>query len=180
MKTTYLVDGENVLAKGILGCGQLNKDDRLIVFISEHIGYKQKELILEETKKVKHTEIIHVDVNGKDALDFQLATYLGFLIQKGENDAFCIISRDTGFDNVVHFWESKGVLIKREDDLLTVTNTNPIAATLSDEPDHIVIAVYYIIQEFLDDGKNAVYQTLLKAFNYDKGVSLYQRVQPLL
>ena len=48
-------------------------------------------------------EYIETHKVAKNYLDFQLATYLGFLIGKGEKGPVYIISQDTGFDSIVDF-----------------------------------------------------------------------------
>ena len=51
----------------------------------------------------------------KNALDFQLSSYLGYMIAKGEKteDRFYIVSKDTGFNRLVDFWVERGVTVKR-------------------------------------------------------------------
>ena len=41
----------------------------------------------------------------KNALDFQLSTYLGYLIHEAKDSYFYIISKDNGFKHVVDFWK---------------------------------------------------------------------------
>lgn len=50
---------------------------------------------------------------GKNALDFQLVTYLGSLIATHPDWSFCILSNDTGYDSAVKFWRDRGVNIAR-------------------------------------------------------------------
>ena len=52
---------------------------------------------------------------GKNALDFQLATLLGYVIGSNteKDDEFIIVSKDTGFDAVVEFWKQQNIKITR-------------------------------------------------------------------
>ena len=114
----YLMDYENV--KSFTGIQSLKKADRIIIFYTknassltfeDHINLKNASVEM-EYKKV---------AVGKNALDFQLSSYLGFLIGQGDSD-FCIISKDQGFDSIIDFWKNeKGISIKRQECL---TNTN--------------------------------------------------------
>ncbi len=48
-----------------------------------------------------------ITAGGKNALDFQLSTFLGFLISKNPEESFYIISKDRGFQRVIGFWEER-------------------------------------------------------------------------
>ena len=52
---------------------------------------------------------------GQNALDFQLISYLGYLIGKDEDKTseFIVMSNDTGFDPAVRYWKQKGFLVNR-------------------------------------------------------------------
>lgn len=50
---------------------------------------------------------------GKNALDFQLVSYLGFFIFSDPNSEYIIVSDDTGYDPVVKMWNNKGVKVRR-------------------------------------------------------------------
>lgn len=49
----------------------------------------------------------------EDALDFQLCSYLGYLIRGGSKSSYCILTNDKGFDAAVSFWAEKGIKIYR-------------------------------------------------------------------
>ena len=56
-----------------------------------------------QRKEVK-IKSIHVNKHGKQALDFQLDMYLGYLIGNNKKKKnFIIVSNDDGFENVVDF-----------------------------------------------------------------------------
>jgi hypothetical protein len=111
----YLIDYENV--KNLTGIQELNKTDTVIIFYTENA----KSLTFEDHINIKNAavEIDYKKVTtGKNALDFQLSSYLGFLIGQGRTE-FCIISKDQGFDSVISFWKNeKNISIKRRDCLV--------------------------------------------------------------
>lgn len=101
---TYLIDYENVNKDGLNGVSKLTEQDRVIIFYSERadrmtFGLHRR---LNETKAV--IEYKKVDVGGHNALDFQLATYLGFLIASDSTEQYCVVSNDRGFEFLTGFW----------------------------------------------------------------------------
>ena len=76
----YLIDFENVKSRGMEGVELLAEEDTVCIFYSDNADSMTFDLHrkLNETK----AQIIYhkVAVGTKNALDFQLATYLGYLI----------------------------------------------------------------------------------------------------
>ena len=54
-------------------------------------------------------EYFKVHVGGKNALDFQLSTLLGYIVARGEHSHAFIISNDRGFDFLHDFWHGNYV-----------------------------------------------------------------------
>ncbi len=108
----YLVDFENVSNVGLSGIENLAKDDVVIIFYSKNANSlsfdNHKKLELTKAKK----EYIEIEQSGKNALDFQLATYLGALVTKYPKGEFVIVSKDQGFASVVKFWKNKNITIQ--------------------------------------------------------------------
>ena len=107
----YLIDYENVNRSGLDGIEMLRKNDTVIIFYSKHADTLSFQLHekLNDTK----ADITYFDVDtvGKNALDFQLASYIGYIVGKYEGSTCYIISHDAGFANVCNFWRKKGVKI---------------------------------------------------------------------
>lgn len=102
---TYLIDYENVSKDGLNGVTRLTEADRVIIFYSERadrmtFGLHRR---LNETKAT--IEYRKVEVGGHNALDFQLATYLGYLIAQNSSEEYCIVSHDRGFEFLAGFWK---------------------------------------------------------------------------
>jgi hypothetical protein len=108
MKHIFLVDFENVHINGLKGIKSLTKDDEIVIFFSEN-GNETIEVIRELRDNIQYAKIVK---NTQNALDFQLSSYLGYVVHKVECDKtlddtqFVIVSKDTGFDCVIGFWKS--------------------------------------------------------------------------
>ncbi len=111
MAKTYYVDSENV---GDCWIDLMNNEDdsNFLVFYTERsprIDYGHAISLMNVEKK---PEFIHC-YEGNNALDFQLVSYLGYLLHLEEPEEVIIVSNDTGFDAAVNFWVERGVNIKR-------------------------------------------------------------------
>ncbi len=106
---TYLVDFENVTSAGISGIQRLTKDDKVYIFYT--VNASNLSFAAHLNLLSSPAEIIYYNVasGGKNALDFQLSSFLGYLISKGEEKNFCIISNDRGYEYVRGFWERNGL-----------------------------------------------------------------------
>lgn len=108
---TYMIDYENVKTGGLNGISRLTEEDRVIIFYSENANRLTFDLhrrLMECKAAIEYRE---VTVGGHNALDFQLVTYLGYLIAQNRNGQYLIISNDRGFEYVVNFWRRDGLSI---------------------------------------------------------------------
>lgn len=108
---TYMIDYENVKTGGLNGISRLTAEDRVIIFYSENANRLTFDLhrrLMECPAKIEYRE---VTVGGHNALDFQLVTYLGYLIAQDPTGQYLIISYDRGFEYVVNFWRKDGLCI---------------------------------------------------------------------
>lgn len=102
----YLVDTENV------GCSwrhlleNVSTNDKLILFYTEkspNLSYVDLAYI--QTYCDRFTmEKCYV---GKNALDFQLVSYMGYQMKSSPKTQFVIVSNDNGFDSVIQYWKDK-------------------------------------------------------------------------
>lgn len=103
----YLVDFENVKSKGLTGIDSLDENDTVVIFYSENsdtISFEMHQKVLTSKANVQY---LKVNVGGKNALDFQLSTLLGYLVANGKYSDIFIISNDRGFDFLHDFWFEK-------------------------------------------------------------------------
>ena len=104
----YLVDFENVSSAGISGIQKLTKEDKVYIFYTVNASNMSFAAHLNLLSSPAEVVYYNVASGGKNALDFQLASFLGYLICQGQEKKFCIISNDRGFEYVKTFWERNG------------------------------------------------------------------------
>ncbi len=106
MKHYYLVDFENVADAGLEGFFQLTEEDTVYLFYSPksnriNIDFVQKLL---DGKAKAELRLLSV-ASGNQALDLQLASFLGSLVMQGNTESvYTIVSRDKGFACLRSFW----------------------------------------------------------------------------
>lgn len=94
----YLIDCENVGFSFFT-----SPNDLVYYFTNESVN----ELPFQCNENEIHMCLKHTGC--KDALDFVIDTYLGYLIRAyGKNTEYFIISNDKGYDNVSAFWQQMG------------------------------------------------------------------------
>ena len=105
----YLIDFENVTSAGISGIQRLSKEDKVYIFYT--VNASNMSFAAHMNLLSSPAEVIYYNVTsgGKNALDFQLSSFLGYLISSGEDKDFYIISNDKGYDHVKNFWERSGI-----------------------------------------------------------------------
>ncbi|NLF80858.1 MAG: hypothetical protein GX572_06670 [Clostridia bacterium] len=102
----YLIDFENVHYDGLSGILNLHEGDEVYVFYSDNgkrLTFELHEQIIQSEAKFYYYKAA---VGGKNALDHQLSTYLGFLVGKKEEKKYYIVSKDQGFRHLIAFWKS--------------------------------------------------------------------------
>ena len=106
-----LVDFENVQPRnlGLLRGGGC----RIKVFLGSQQGKLELEFVKAMQAFGEDAEYVQMAGNGKNALDFHLAYFLGKLSAEHPGAAFSIISNDTGFDPLVRYLKSQGIDCKR-------------------------------------------------------------------
>lgn len=102
--SVFLVDYENT--HSLSGIAALSKDDKVVIFYSQNansLTFDTHKRIMESPATVEYK---YVGTGSQNALDFQLSTYLGYLVSahKDSDEKIVIVSRDKGFNNVVSFW----------------------------------------------------------------------------
>ncbi len=133
----YLIDFENVKSRGMEGVELLTEEDAVCIFYSDNADSMTFDLHrkLNETK----AKIIYhkVAVGTKNALDFQLATYLGYLIceqqREGIHPDYFIVTKDNGFTSLMVYWKAQGVPVRIIRNLLWGKNPVPEQNLLAEE-----------------------------------------------
>ncbi len=107
----YLLDYENVNTAGLDGLSELPADSKIILFYTRNSN-KIDLGVVNQLRDMK-AELSIVEVHhGKQALDIQLASYLGYLIGTEPSDTeYFIISKDKGYRNVQCFWPDRHIVL---------------------------------------------------------------------
>lgn len=108
----YLIDYENVNTDGLNGISRLSAEDTVIIFYSENADRMTFGLHRRLNESKATIDIRKVDVGGSNALDFQLGTYLGYLIALNREEQYCIVSNDRGYNHVANFWSKQKVKVQ--------------------------------------------------------------------
>ncbi|MBD5100699.1 MAG: hypothetical protein HDT29_05495 [Clostridiales bacterium] len=116
----FLIDYEN--STNLKGIGNLYSNDKVIIFYSNKantITFDLHQEILISKAKIEYKKVA---VGSPNALDFQLCSYLGYLIRENENtesNYYIIITKDKGYSSkMVSFWKGeKSIAIKIQDSI---------------------------------------------------------------
>ena len=105
MRDIYLIDFENVASEGLSGITYLSPEDQVIIFYSTNSNRLSMKMHILIGKSTCHLSYFEVSVGGKNALDHQISTWLGYLIGTGAAErSYYIVSRDMGYRHVANFW----------------------------------------------------------------------------
>lgn len=101
----FLVDMENV--PKLTNINKLATDDKLILFYSDNTPPMPMDTLKAIIDTGVSFEVKKVHLGVKNALDFQLSTYLGYLMHTYNNAKLIIVSKDKGFEVVKKFWTTE-------------------------------------------------------------------------
>ena len=111
-KIRYLIDTENIGSAWTEVLPLMGRNDEILLFYtvnSPGIPYRDLQQILNHLSQM---ELIPCNT-GRNGLDFQLSSYLGYLLRSSTKTQYVILSKDTGYDPLIQFWKEKGVDIAR-------------------------------------------------------------------
>ena len=157
-------------SNGFEGLELLDDGSELLIFYSEQHSTISITVHQElERSRIRKT-YMPIKTGGKNALDFQLVSWLGYEIAKNGGEQFVIISKDTGFDAVVDFWQKRNVNVSRHPDLRkavkkTILKRAPEAA--AEIPEEL-------------PQPQAVNNALVKIYGTEMAGKIYKGIKPLL
>ncbi len=126
-KVFYFVDYENVHEAGIVGMNTLPKDGEVHLFYSQNAN----KLNLDLLRFVKAKVQVHKVKPGKQSLDMQMVSYLGYCIgEEDEEGTFILVSKDTDYANTVLFWREEGVEVRVQPAILEEKNADGMERAL--------------------------------------------------
>lgn len=111
MTTRYvLIDHENVQPKDL---GLLDGQLKIKVFIGANQAKLSTDLAMAMQARGPSAEYVRIAGNGRNALDFHIAFYLGELATKEPGASFHVISKDDGYDPLLAHLKSRGISAQR-------------------------------------------------------------------
>lgn len=188
-RKVYLVDTENVGSAWKELLPQKSSKDLIILFFTEHspgISYYDLDIIRQYPSSFDMIECIP----GKNGLDFQLVSYLGYLIKTAPKTDYVIVTNDTGYDAVVKFWNQREMsVVRKTKSELTAPERVADASeevkaalkTLLPEEysgEEALDGVYKIICDYSVKQLQALYFALQKEYGQEAGTDIYRAIKP--
>lgn len=178
----FLIDYENTGESGLEGLSELGSSDQVVIFYSENADKMSFDLHqrLQECRAV--IEFRKIAIGKKNALDFQLAAYLGYLMAKEENSRFCIVSKDLGYEVLLDFWKERN--IKLIDSISKETEKSGKERSQLEEQLLELIGEqdFQMVLRCINSGKSKqlINNMLVKQYGSKKAGDLYKKIKPLL
>lgn len=176
----FLVDYENVNAAGLQGIDQLIQEDEVLLFYTEKAATLPISLHKKINTSKAKTDYFEVGSGAKNSLDFQLASYLGYLVAKDPGGEYYIVSRDTGFRAVKDFWVKRDIKVDLAMNLLkhsTAVIETKLKEMIPQYSDDIPL-----VRELMEryKTKQGLNNALIKEYGSEKTGILYKAIKPLL
>lgn len=179
----FLVDYENVSASGLSGLEKLTEEDVVYIFYTENadrLTFDAHQRLLESRARVRYYK---VESGTKNALDFQLVSFLGYMVHEhGQAAVYHIISKDSGFDSVCRFWEKQNIKVLRVSNLdveKTCRQDQELTAKLREllEEKDVQVVMGMIDKYKTKQGLN---NALMKQFDNKKTSEIYRVIKPYI
>ena len=110
----FLIDFENMPISNGTYLEEMHAGDVIIIFYSDMCNEISLDLLEAADKLNIECHYQKANIGTKNALDFQLSSYLGYLIGKGTlNSRYHIVSKDKGYDCLCNYWRSQNISVNR-------------------------------------------------------------------
>jgi len=182
----FLVDYENVKTQGLNGVNKLSEEDTVCIFYSENADSLTFGLHRRLNESKANILFQRVEVGQKNALDFQLSSYLGYLIHENIDNPYnyFIVTKDKGYESLIPYWKKKKINVSIVVDVSgqnaqVIQNEleSQVAELIKDKSDAPAIAK--IIQSYKT--KQGVNNGLTRQFRDGKKTSeIYNAIKPLI
>lgn len=104
----FMIDLENTHSNGLRGAQYLNDTDTVVIFYSDVCKQIEQGALKEVFASGCQIELCKLIKKGSNALDFYIASKIGFLFGSGYSGGMVIISEDKGFQAINHYWQHYG------------------------------------------------------------------------
>lgn len=184
----YLIDYENVKSHGLDGISKLGPEDMVHIFYSENadsLTFGLHKRINESNATIVYQK---VDVGRKNALDFQLSSYLGYLIRENlEKDiAYYIVTKDQGFSSLVGYWKKRKIDVSLVVDVSGKDEQNMQkelklrVGELIKDKDAVEVVTKFILQYKTKQGLNNALMKEFQSKDNKKASEIYNAIKPLI
>ena len=181
----FYIDTENVPNWKPILDGRVRFNDNIFIFSSVN-STKVSENDLDPFRKEGALCTVINCYTGKNAMDFQLVSLMGYMINEFPGSRHTIISADTGYEPVKEFWDMAGVDVE-------IMGENEVQAAklalrkkckkLKEEADNRELE--QIMQRALNNlgPKNKgnfaseLHNELIHAYGLDKGLEIYKKIK---
>ena len=120
-KHYILVDYENVQTKSLsVLLGAPHQAFRIMVFVGANQSKLPIELVSPMQSFGDKAQYVRITGSGRNALDFHIAYYLGSLTESDPQGIFHVISKDTGYDQLIKHLKGKKINVARRKDLFEI------------------------------------------------------------
>jgi len=185
----YLIDFENVKSPGLNGITKLTDKDTVCIFYSENsdsITFGLHKRLNETAANLLYQK---VEVGTKNALDFQLSSYLGYIICENENNKnipYYVVTKDKGFGCLSTYWARRGFHVSlvadvggRDEQAEADELTKKVEQVLADKDPAAVPMVVKFIQQYKT--KQGINNALAKNYKDNKkAAEIYSAIKPLI
>ena len=116
----YLVDYENVRTAGLNGLSKLDENDAVLIFYTDNADSLTFGLHRRLNESKADIQFQKVESGAPNALDFQLSSYLGYIIREHEgeeNTSYYIVSKDVGYAILSNYWKRRHIEINQVMDI---------------------------------------------------------------
>ncbi|MCR5830036.1 MAG: hypothetical protein K6F93_06810 [Lachnospiraceae bacterium] len=101
----FFIDLENVRSNGLEGVLSLEADDQVFIFYSENANNLTIPTLENINNSKATVKFINTNFVGSNAMDFQIVSLLGAMIERYKKGFFSIVSHDNGFKSALTFCE---------------------------------------------------------------------------
>ena len=188
----FLIDYENVNVAGFDGVSNLTAEDVVIVFYPENAETLTFDLHTKINESKAKIQFQKVSAKSKNALDFQLCSYLGYLIRdkmdNSNQNNYYIVSNDSGYAVLSNYWKQRAVDVKifrnLKNQAVTVQKSTNKPSELEKSLSGIVKNKNDIaeISKILNESKDKieVHNRLQKKFDSQKAGEIYRATKSLI
>lgn len=199
-RRVFLIDFENVKSAGLNGILGLNEDDTVCFFYSENAETMTFGLHRRLTETKANVQYQKVEVGVKNALDFQLSSYLGYAISQNvaagfENVTYYIVTNDRGFACLKTYWKKRNIEVNIVSEITIGVQSDVVVKELTEKEvvkDELTLAVEKVLEDKADvpfivkcinhyKTKSGVNNALMKEFkDAKKAGEVYSAIKPLI